>query len=76
MDTQPSELDNEIDKRDLKNNWKSSQKATKKIVKKFENLKGKEQLANYGRFKKSKDDGVVFIRQVPVHPRDTPKKQQ
>ena len=69
-------MDNEIDKRDLKNNWKSSQEATKKIVKKFENLKRKKQLANYGRFKKRKDDDVVFISQVPVHPRDTPKKQQ
>ena len=72
-DTQPNELDNEIEKIDLKNN--STQKTAKKIIKTYRNLKRKGQLVNYSKLnKKSKDDKIVFIKQVPVHPRDRLKK--
>ena len=76
MGTQPNKLDNDIEKTDLKNTSKNtlSQKTVKKIVKKYRNLKRKPQLANYSKLKKSKDDDIVFIRQVPVHPRDRIKK--
>ena len=75
-DRRSNELDNEIEKIDLKNTSKntSTQKAAKKIVKKYRNSKRKAQLVKYSKLKKCKDDDVVFIKQVPVHPRDRFKK--
>ena len=76
MDTQPNQLDNGIEKIDLKNTSKNtvSQKTAKIIVKRYRNLKRKIQLVNYSKLKKSKYDDIVFIKQVPVHPRDRLKK--
>ena len=76
MDTQPNQLDNDIEKIDLKNTSKNtvSQKTAKIIVKRYRNLKRKIQLVNYSKLKKSKYDDIVFIKQVPVHPRDRLKK--
>ena len=76
MDTQPNELDNDIEKIDFKNTSKntSTQKAAKKIIKKYRNLKRKAQLVNYSKLKKTKNDNVVFIKQVPLHPRDRFRK--
>ena len=76
MDKRPNELDNDIEKIDLKNTSKNtlSQKTAKKIVKRYRNLKRKAQLLNYSKLKKSKDDDIVFIKQVLVHPRDRLKK--
>ena len=63
----------DIEKIDLKNT-SATQKAAKKIVQKYKNLKRKAQLVNYKKLKKSKDDDIVFIKQVPVYPRDRLKK--
>ena len=53
MDTQPNELDNDIEKIDLKNTSKNTltQKTAKKIVKKYRNLKRKSQFGNYSNLK-------------------------
>ena len=73
-DTQPNDLNNEIDKINLKKT-SATQKAAKKIIKKYKNLKRKGQLVNYSKLSKnSKEDGIVFVKQVPVHPRDRLKK--
>ena len=73
-DTQPNDLNNEIDKINLKKT-SATQKAAKKIIKKYKNLKRKGQLVNYSKLSKnSKEDGIVFVKQVPVHPRDRQKK--
>ena len=73
-DTQPNDLNNEIDKINLKKT-SATQKAAKKIIKKYKNLKRKGQLVNYSKLSKnSKEDGIVFVKQVPLHPRDRLKK--
>ena len=73
-DTQPNDLNNEIDKINLKKT-SATQKAAKKIIKKYKNLKRKGQLVNYSKLSKnSKEDGIVIVKQVPVHPRDRLKK--
>ena len=73
-DTQPNDLNNEIDKINLKKT-SATQKAAKKIIKKYKNVKRKGQLVNYSKLSKnSKEDGIVFVKQVPVHPRDRLKK--
>ena len=73
-DTQPNDLNNEIDKINLKKT-SATKKAAKKIIKKYKNLKRKGQLVNYSKLSKnSKEDGIVFVKQVPVHPRDRLKK--
>ena len=75
-DTQPNDLNNEIDKINLKKT-SATQKAAKKIIKKYKNLKRKGQLVNYSKLSKnSKEDGIVFLKQVPVHPRDRLKNQR
>ena len=72
-DTQLDELDSEPEQIVPKNI--SIQKTAKKIIKKFRNLKRKGQLVNYSKLnKKSKDDDIVFIKQVPEHPRNRLKK--
>ena len=57
---------NNLDDTDLK---KVSGKriAAKKIVKKYRNLARKKP---YQRISKKTDDNIVFLKQVPVHPRD------
>ena len=72
-DTQLDELHSEPEQIVPKNI--STLKTAKKITKKYRNLKRKGQLVNYSKLnKKSKDDDIVFIKQVPVHPRDRFKK--
>ena len=73
-DTHPNDLNNDIEKIDLKKT-SATQKAAKKVIKKYKNLKRKGQHVNYSNLnKKRKDDGIAFIKQVPVHPRDRFKK--
>ena len=73
-DTHPNDLNNDIEKIDLKKT-SATQKTAKKIIKKCKNLKRKGKLVNYSNLnKKRKDDGIVFIKQVPVYSRDRFKK--
>ena len=56
----------DLDDIDLKKT-SGKQIAAKKIVKKQRNLARKKP---YRRISKKNDDDVVFLKQVPVHPRD------
>ena len=72
-DTQLDELDSEPEQIVPKNI--SIQKTAKEIIKKYRNIKRKGQLVNYSKLnKKRKDNDIVFIKQVPVHPKDRLKK--
>ena len=72
-DTQFDELDSDPEQIAPKNI--STQKTAKRIMEKYRNLKRKGQLVNYSKLnKKSKDNDIVVIKQVPVHPRDRLKK--
>ena len=49
----------------------AQQQVAKNIAKKYKNLKRKRQPIIYVKInKKNKEGGVVFIKKVPVHPRD------
>ena len=72
-DTQLDELDSESEQ--IVPKYISTQKTAKNIIKKYGNLKRKGQLVNCSKLnKKSKNNGIVFIKQVPVHPIDRLKK--
>ena len=70
-DNKPSNLDKDIQKVALKK--KSASILAKKILTKYKNLKRKTTLRNYEHLNKDNDD-VVFIKQVPVHPKNRMKK--
>ena len=57
----------DIQKVDLKK--KSATIAAKKILTKYKNLKRKTTLKNYKHLNKDNNDDVIFIKQVPVHPK-------
>ena len=71
IDTQMTDLIN-IDKIDLKKT-SARQQVAKKIIKKYGNLKRKGEPINYsGLNKKSKSrkNEILFIKQIPMHPRN------
>ena len=51
---------------------KSAQIAAKKLVNKYKNIrtKRKRTLGNYTGLNKKSKDNVIFIKQVPLHPRE------
>ena len=72
-DTNPNNLNNDIEKIDLKKK-SATRIAAKEIIKNYKNIK-KGQLVNYSKLnKKSKDDYIVFIKPVSVHSRDRFRK--
>ena len=47
-----------------------TQQNAKRIINQYRNLKSKAAMNNKNKTKKRKDDDVIFVKQVPVHPRD------
>ena len=71
-DSKLSDIDEDIQKVDLKK--KSATIVAKEILMKYKNLKRKTALKNYKHLNKDNNDDVIFIKQVPVHPKNRKKK--
>ena len=66
----------DIDKIDLKKT-SAPQQAAEKIMKKYRNLKRKSKTFEYrepNKRSKSWNNDIMFIKQIPMHPRDRLKK--